>query len=64
MNIVLFVFYRCLSELFRRSLKDGARIMDKSSCLISPVDGKVLHHGTVDCGALEQIKVRCNTIFN
>ncbi|KAK7085147.1 hypothetical protein SK128_000592 [Halocaridina rubra] len=48
--------YRCLSELFRRSLKEGARPVDASAAVVSPADGRVLSFGTVNCGTLDQIK--------
>ncbi|XP_066949755.1 phosphatidylserine decarboxylase proenzyme, mitochondrial isoform X1 [Macrobrachium rosenbergii] len=48
--------YRCLSELFRRSLKEGVRPVDNSAAVVSPADGRLLSFGTVDCGALDQIK--------
>ncbi|KAK4312382.1 hypothetical protein Pmani_016202 [Petrolisthes manimaculis] len=48
--------YKCLAELFRRSLKDGARPVDPSAPVVSPVDGTILSFGTVSCGQLEQVK--------
>lgn len=50
--------YSCLSDLFRRSLKEGIRPVDLSAEVVSPADGTVLSFGTVDCGSLDQIKVR------
>ena len=55
--------YRCLSELFRRSLKEGVRPIDPSAALVSPADGKIMSFGTVSCGALDQVKVKCQLIF-
>ncbi|XP_047473510.1 phosphatidylserine decarboxylase proenzyme, mitochondrial-like [Penaeus chinensis] len=48
--------YACLSDLFRRSLKEGIRPVDLSAEVVSPADGTVLSFGTVDCGSLDQIK--------
>jgi len=48
--------YKNLSEFFRRSLKSDARIVDQSSCLASPCDGRILHFGQVEKGLLEQVK--------
>lgn len=48
--------YKNLSEFFRRGLKPDARVIDTSSCLISPCDGRILHHGVCDKGYLEQVK--------
>lgn len=48
--------YKNLSEFFRRGLKPDARVIDNSCCLISPCDGKILHHGVCDKGYLEQVK--------
>ncbi|XP_045623253.1 phosphatidylserine decarboxylase proenzyme, mitochondrial isoform X2 [Procambarus clarkii] len=48
--------YKCLSELFRRSLKDGLRPVDASACVVSPVDGRILSFGAVSCGTLDQVK--------
>ncbi|CAH1173888.1 unnamed protein product [Phaedon cochleariae] len=48
--------YPSLSDFFARSLKDGAREIDKESCLVSPCDGTVLHLGTVDKEQVEQVK--------
>lgn len=49
--------YKCLAELFKRSLKDGARPVDPSAPVVSPADGTILSFGTVSCGQLEQVKV-------
>jgi len=48
--------YRNLGEFFRRDLKAGLRPVDPNSSVVSPADGKVLHHGKVDCGVIEQVK--------
>ncbi|XP_042212163.1 phosphatidylserine decarboxylase proenzyme, mitochondrial-like isoform X2 [Homarus americanus] len=48
--------YKCLSELFRRTLKDGLRPLDMSASVVSPVDGRILSFGIVSCGMLDQVK--------
>lgn len=49
--------YKCLSELFRRSLKVGVRPVDVSAGVVSPADGRVLSFGMVNCGRVDQVKV-------
>lgn len=48
--------YKCLAELFRRSLKDGVRPVDVSASVVSPADGTVMSFGAVSCGMLDQVK--------
>lgn len=48
--------YRCLSELFRRSLKEGVRPVDPTAAVVSPADGRILSFGTVSCGTMDQVK--------
>nr|CAG4640838.1 EOG090X05NI [Eulimnadia texana] len=48
--------YPSLSEFFRRKLKEGARIVDMSNCVVAPSDGTVLHFGPVTEGMVEQVK--------
>ncbi|KAK9737403.1 Phosphatidylserine decarboxylase [Popillia japonica] len=48
--------YKNLSDFFARPLKEGARVIDQSSPIISPCDGTVLHFGTVHTGHVEQVK--------
>ncbi|KAF5286181.1 hypothetical protein FQR65_LT12939 [Abscondita terminalis] len=48
--------YCSLSDFFCRPLKEGARVVDDSSCLVAPCDGTVLHFGTVNSGCIEQVK--------
>lgn len=48
--------YRNLSEFFRRQLKPEARILDMTSPMTSPSDGKVLHFGKCEQGVVEQVK--------
>lgn len=43
------------SEYFSRQLKDGVRAVDRSSPVVSPCDGTVLHFGTVNTGNVEQV---------
>ena len=37
--------YSHLGQFFRRRLRDGCRIIDQDSDIVSPCDGKVLHWG-------------------
>lgn len=48
--------YACLADFFSRGLKDGARVIDTSSCITSPCDGKVLYCNTVNSCNVEQVK--------
>lgn len=56
MDIEDLTHYKNLSEFFRRKLKPDARIIDRTSPIISPCDGKILHFGKADKGYLEQVK--------
>ncbi|XP_048252354.1 phosphatidylserine decarboxylase proenzyme, mitochondrial-like isoform X4 [Haliotis rufescens] len=48
--------YRNLGEFFRRQLKSHVRPIDDAHSLTSPADGKILHHGQVKNGVVEQVK--------
>lgn len=48
--------YQNLGEFFRRSLKPGVRPIYEGKCVVSPVDGTVLHFGKVQNGQIEQVK--------
>jgi phosphatidylserine decarboxylase len=49
--------YETISALFCRRLKPGARkINDEESCIVSPVDGKVLAKGRLKCDTLITVK--------
>ncbi|GFO09861.1 phosphatidylserine decarboxylase proenzyme, mitochondrial [Plakobranchus ocellatus] len=48
--------YRNLGEFFRRQLRHDVRPVDDTHVLTSPSDGKVLYHGQVKHGILEQVK--------
>ncbi|XP_052799887.1 phosphatidylserine decarboxylase proenzyme, mitochondrial-like isoform X2 [Mya arenaria] len=48
--------YQNLSELFRRELKPGVRVVDKESQMTSPADGRILNYGKVQNGVVEQVK--------
>jgi len=48
--------YKNLGEFFRRRLRPGARPINKSSLMVSPADGRILHLGTADDDRLEQVK--------
>ncbi|XP_067649761.1 phosphatidylserine decarboxylase proenzyme, mitochondrial-like isoform X4 [Haliotis asinina] len=48
--------YRNLGEFFRRRLKPNVRPIDEVHVLTSPADGKILHHGKVENGLVEQVK--------
>ena len=57
--------YENIADLFRRKLKPGARPIDPKSPLVSPCDGRVLIHGTVERnGELEQVKGLTYGLFN
>lgn len=51
-----FKHYRSIAEFFTRPLRDGVRVIDNFSDLVSPADGKVLHIGCVDKSLVEQVK--------
>ncbi|KAF2901070.1 hypothetical protein ILUMI_05126 [Ignelater luminosus] len=51
-----FKSYPSLADFFARALKEGVRIIDPTSCLVSPCDGTVLHFGPVNTGQVEQVK--------
>ncbi|BFZ05427.1 hypothetical protein BsWGS_08466 [Bradybaena similaris] len=48
--------YRNLGEFFRRQLKPHVRPIDIDHELTSPADGRILYHGQVNHGILEQVK--------
>ncbi|XP_055375139.1 phosphatidylserine decarboxylase proenzyme, mitochondrial isoform X2 [Condylostylus longicornis] len=48
--------YRSLSQFFTRSLKEGVRVIDSQSNLVSPADGRVLHFGSASNSQIEQVK--------
>jgi phosphatidylserine decarboxylase len=48
--------YKNLSEFFRRKLKPGSRVINKTSSLVCPCDGKILNFGVIDNGVVEQVK--------
>lgn len=48
--------YTSLAEFFTRPLKEGVRIIDANSPLVSPADGKVLHFGRASDSLIEQVK--------
>lgn len=48
--------YRSLGEFFVRTLKPGARHIQESTDLVSPVDGRVTFKGSFEGGFLEQVK--------
>jgi len=48
--------YQNLGEFFRRRLRNGARPVNKSSLVVCPADGRVLHLGLADNDRLEQVK--------
>lgn len=48
--------YPTLSDFFARSLKPGARTIDKDAILVSPSDGKVVSLGPVINCKVDQVK--------
>ncbi|XP_055309180.1 phosphatidylserine decarboxylase proenzyme, mitochondrial isoform X2 [Sitodiplosis mosellana] len=48
--------YRSISEFFTRQLRPGVRTISSKSCMVSPVDGRVLHFGLADGHQIEQVK--------
>lgn len=48
--------YRSISEFFTRQLRSDVRTISDASCVISPVDGRVLHFGLANGGQIEQVK--------
>jgi len=48
--------YNSMAEFFTRPLKEGARIIDAKSPIVSPADGKVLHFGSASDSLIEQVK--------
>ncbi|XP_049820254.1 phosphatidylserine decarboxylase proenzyme, mitochondrial isoform X2 [Aethina tumida] len=48
--------YPSLTDFFTRQLKDGVRVIDKDSCVVSPCDGTVLHFGHIPNEKVEQVK--------
>ena len=48
--------YPSLAEFFARPIKESARTIDQTSCLVSPCDGTVLSVGTVHNGQVEQVR--------
>lgn len=55
--------YACLGDLFRRSLKEGARPIANSD-IVSPVDGKVVEHGIVKHDSILQVKGKSYSVFS
>ncbi len=48
--------YACLGDFFTRKLKPEVRPLERTSGLVSPVDGTVTHVGPFQGGFLEQVK--------
>lgn len=47
--------YRSISEFFTRQLRADVRTISNESCVISPVDGRVLHFGLANGEQIEQV---------
>lgn len=56
MNISRNRDYRSISEFFTRQLRPDVRTISDVSCVISPVDGRVLHFGLANDGQIEQVR--------
>ncbi|HEU4616960.1 MAG TPA: phosphatidylserine decarboxylase, partial [Gammaproteobacteria bacterium] len=49
--------YATFNDFFTRALKDGARpVAGDESVVVSPVDGRLTEHGTLEAGRLLQAK--------
>ncbi|MDH5720938.1 MAG: archaetidylserine decarboxylase [Spirochaetia bacterium] len=49
--------YRSLNKFFTRALKTGSRIVEPDAAsIVSPVDGRIIHFGTIEKGKLMQTK--------
>ncbi|EGG17610.1 hypothetical protein DFA_08606 [Cavenderia fasciculata] len=48
--------YKSMGEFFCRHLKDGARPIDQTAAMVSPVDGRIIYCGKIDEHSLEQAK--------
>lgn len=48
--------YRSISEFFTRALRPDVRPICDATCLVSPVDGRVLHFGLATNEQIEQVK--------
>ncbi|EDV93057.1 phosphatidylserine decarboxylase proenzyme, mitochondrial [Drosophila grimshawi] len=51
-----FNHYSSMAEFFTRPLKEGVRVINGKSPLVSPADGKVLHFGSASDSLIEQVK--------
>lgn len=49
--------YRSISEFFTRQLRPDVRTISDVSCVVSPVDGRVLHFGLATGEQIEQVSV-------
>lgn len=47
--------YRSISQFFTRQLRPGVRTISTDSCMVSPVDGTVLHFGLANGHQIEQV---------
>lgn len=48
--------YRSISEFFTRQLRPDVRQISDYSCVVSPVDGRVLHFGLATGEQIEQVR--------
>lgn len=53
--------YRSISQFFTRQLRPGVRTISTASCMVSPVDGTVLHFGLANGHQIEQVSF--STLF-
>lgn len=50
--------YRSISQFFTRQLRPGVRTISTASCMVSPVDGTVLHFGLANGHQIEQVSFK------
>lgn len=55
--------YRSISEFFTRQLRPDVRTISTASCMVSPVDGTVLHFGLANGHQIEQVSFNFNEFF-
>lgn len=51
--------YRSLNSFFRRSIQKRLRPVSRNADIVSPSDGTIVYHGTVQDGIVRQVKGMC-----